>query len=218
MPKKLSVEVEDETYKQLSDLSANYGLSINQAVDTILKMVASNKGNIERLSEISGPNKNLGCSLYTALSNYLTIASLFKNVLGKVKAEGQFEVDIANVEINWEDEYFRFRFDAATKDYSVDSIEVMKEDGSYNLSTNTGIRLDDTKANSFDDLKAVVESMGNPFEVDECRIHLDDGEDFCDLVIDCWDESIEYLPTVKQVDRVIKKILKKAKIRPETGN
>jgi hypothetical protein len=216
MPKKMSVEISDDTHKQLSNLASHYDLDIKQVINSILIATGRNEGRITQLSEISGPNKSLDSTLNATLDNYLVIAHLFNDVLSKVKAEGKFEVDIANVEINWEDGYFRFRFDASTDGYNVSSIEVMKEDGRYNFSTYTGIQLEEAKNNSFDDLKEIAESMENPFDVDECRIHVDDiDEDFCELIIDCWDESIEYLPSVNQADKVIKKILRAAKVKLE---
>jgi hypothetical protein len=214
MPKKLLVEVSDETSQQLSELAASFGLSINQAVDEILKMVACNSAHVERLSQIIGANKNLGFALYVALHNYPTIAEFFNDVLSKVKAEGKFEIDIANVEFNLATGYFRFRFDSIPSDYLIGSLEIMKDDEDFNVSTYTSVKIEETANNSFEDLKAVAESMDNPFDVDDCRIHIDDyGDDFCDLVIDCFDESMEYLPTAKELDAVTRKILKKSKVK-----
>jgi hypothetical protein len=216
MPKKLTVEVEDEPYQRLCGIAGDFKLDVKQAVGTILTSVGGCDGSITRISELSGPDKSLSSALYAALGNYWTIACLFNDVLSKVKAEGKFTVDIANVEINWEDDFFSFHFDSATDDYNITNLLVRKEDGTFCLSTYTSVQLKETKNNCFDDLKAAAESAGNPFSVGECRIYGEDSfDDSCYLVIDCFDGSLECLPTVKQVDRVIKRILRKAKIQLE---
>ena len=39
------------------------------------------------------------------------------------------------------------------------------------------------------------------------------GDEFCDLTIDCWDESIENLPIVKELDQLVGAINKNARIK-----
>ncbi|NLB76824.1 MAG: hypothetical protein GX799_10235 [Crenarchaeota archaeon] len=139
-------------------------MGFNEVLDAALNAVGKTTGSIIHLREL-GTHKDLEQVLSTSLDNYLQTANLYNNVLSKVKAEGQFNIDVDNVEINWETDFFNFHYYSATRDYAIDSLLIRKEDGVFCLSTYTSAQLKDTKNNSFDDLKAVAESTDTPFDV-----------------------------------------------------
>jgi hypothetical protein len=211
MTKKISLEISNETYQQLSKLAEEYNQDTKSVAKQILEVVSKNKVSIGQISYAT-QEKNLSSILYRALFNYPTMVYLFKDAADAVKAEGEYEIDIANIEIVWDTNYFRFRFDTRNPEYMFGSFEFTKEDERYNVSTYTYLSQENTADGSFDELNDVVESYALPF--DEFNMYTDsyEGDDCCTLTIDVWSDQLEELPSLKQINKDLKKILKKAKI------
>lgn len=211
MTKKISLEISNETYQQLSKLAEEYNQDTKSVAKQILEVVSNNKVSIGQIS-FATQEKNLSLILYRALFNYPTMAYLFKDAADAVKAEGEYEIDIANIAIVWDTNYFRFRFDTRNPEYMFGSFEFTKEDERYNVSTYTYLSQENTADGSFDKLNDVVESYALPF--DEFNMYTDshEGDDCCTLTIDVWSDQLEDLPSLKQINKELKKILKKAKI------
>jgi hypothetical protein len=211
MPKKSPIKISDELRKKVTDIASHYNLNSEQAINNILSAVSNNKANLIQIGEKSNPN-DLFSVLHQILENYVDISHFFNDVLKEVGAEGKFQVNLADVEINLVRDYFRFSFDALTNDYDIISIEVRKENGCFNFSTHTSIELNQTKNNSFDDLELVAQSFDKTF--DECHIYLDKSvTENRELIVDCWSSKLKSLPDIKQIDKVIKRMLRKAKIQ-----
>jgi len=134
---------------------------------------------------------------------------LFKHAADAVKAEGENEIDIANVDIVWDRNFFRFRFDTRNPEYLFGSFEFTKEDERFNVSTYSYLSQEASADGSFDRLNDLVDSYVLPFE--DYNMHNDcyEGEDFCTLTIDVWSDQLEELPSLKQINKELKKIPKK---------
>ncbi|MCW4017767.1 MAG: hypothetical protein NWF00_03685 [Candidatus Bathyarchaeota archaeon] len=63
MAKKVSLELSDETYKQLSDLGAVYKQNIKQTLATILKSVGDHQNEISSLNYRYGQTNTLEMTL-----------------------------------------------------------------------------------------------------------------------------------------------------------
>ena len=161
-----------------------------------------------------GIEADLSSILNDALENYPTFAYPVRDLLTKLKAKGLFSIDPANVEWSIEKDFFSVILTPdSSADYDFYMINVRKEDGRYNLGTYTSVEIGETKDNSFGGLSEVAESIDCPFDIDDYRIDVDDSdENSCTLSIDYWADSLECLPNLKEADRFIKQILKKAKV------
>lgn len=213
MPKKLSLEISDEIYKDLCQLANRLGQDEKQVATTILEAISKSDYHIEWLSKMPYADPALKSVLCDALDNYPVFVSGARDFLVKLKAEGEFNLDSANVEWDLEKDYFSANFDLCSKNYSFFRINVRKEDGRYNLGTYWSVAVEETKDGSFDTLVEVAESADCPFDVEDYRVDVDSNdEECCNLAIEYWADSIEDLPSLKEADRFIKQILKKAKI------
>jgi hypothetical protein len=203
MSKKLSLEISDQTYEHLLALANSFRLDHKQIADCILKSVSARENDITRLKEMPGD----------ALENYPILAYSVRDFLIKLKAEGLFSIDPANVEWDIEKDFFSVILCPDSGDYNFYMINVRKEDGRYNLGTYTTVEIEETKDGSFDRLEEVAESIDCPFDVDDWRVDADNSdEERFGLSIEYWADSIEDLPSLKKADRFIKEILKKAKV------
>lgn len=214
MPKKLSLEISDETYEHLVKFAESFDLDYTEIADCILETVCARESDITQLREMPGAEANLSSILNDALENYPTFAYSVRDLLTKLKAKGVFSIDPANVEWGIEKDFFSVILTPDNSaDYAFYMINVRKEDGRYNLGTYTSVEIGETKDNSFDGLSEVAESIDCPFDVDDYRVDADDSdENSCTLSVDYWADSIERLPSLKEADRFIKQILKKAKV------
>lgn len=214
MPKKLSLEISDETFEHMVKLAESFGLDYKAIADCILKTVCDREHGITQLRDMPGVEANLSSILNDALENYPTFAYSVRDLLTKLKAKGVFSIDPANVEWGIEKDFFSVILTPDNSaDYAFYMINVRKEDGRYNLGTYTSVEIGETKDNSFDGLSEVAESIDCPFDVDDYRVDADDSdENSCTLSIDYWADSLECLPSLKEADRFIKQILKKAKV------
>jgi hypothetical protein len=214
MPKKLSLEISDETYDHMMRLAEGFGLDCKSIANSILEAVSSRERDITQLREMPGVEANLSYILNDALENYPTFAYTARDLLTKLKAKGSFSIDSANVEWSIEKDFFSVILTPdSSADYDFYMINVRKEDGRYNLGTYTSVEIGETKDNSFDGLSEAAESIDCPFDVDDYRVDADDSdENSCTLSIDYWADSLECLPSLKEADRFIKQILKKAKV------
>jgi hypothetical protein len=71
-----------------------------------LQEISNNNSHLEWLSKLPNANANLSSVLCDALENYPIFAKGARNFLVKLKAEGKFALDAANVEWNFDDDFF----------------------------------------------------------------------------------------------------------------
>jgi len=212
MPKKVSLEISDKTYENLLALATRLGQDEKEVATAILEAISSSDYDIERLSKMPCVDTDLKSVLCEALENYPIFAGSTRNFLVKLKAEGEFRLDAENVEWDLEKDFFSANFDVCSENYRFAWINVRKEDGRYNLGTYMSVNIEETKNGSFDDLVEVAESADCPFYVEDYRVDVDSDEETCNLAVEYWADSLEDLPILKEADRFIKQILKKAKV------
>jgi hypothetical protein len=213
MPKKVALEISDQTYEQLLALADRFGLDYKLIASSILASVSASQRNITQLSEMPGVEANLNSILNDALENYPTFAYNVRDFLTKLKAEGSFSIDSANVEWDIEKDFFSVILCPQSAGYNFYMINVRKEDGRYNLGTYTTVEIEETKDGSFDRLEEVAESIDCPFDVDDWRVDADNSdEERFGLSIEYWADSLEDLPSLKKANEFIKQILKKARV------
>ena len=156
MPKKLSLEISDETYEHLVKLAESFGLDCKTIANSILETVSSKERDITQLREMPGAEANLSSILNDALENYPMFAYSVRDLLTKLKAEGSFSIDPANVEWSIDKDFFRrYLYPDSSADYDFYMMNVRKEDGRYNLGTYTLVEIEETKDNSFNGLSEV---------------------------------------------------------------
>ncbi|MCW4003426.1 MAG: hypothetical protein NWE95_05900 [Candidatus Bathyarchaeota archaeon] len=217
MTKKISLEISDETYQKLSELGDFYKQDLKQTLAAILNAVGNCQGDITSLNSMYGQTDNLEIILLHAFRRYPALLNLVNQLLEKVEGtKGDFDLD-TDVEFSFDGDYFRICFDANNKNpLCIHRVDFIKQDGLYCFSTNTYISSEETSEASLEKLEAIASDVDDPFDSESFNVEVDRGIEepgertIWTLTIDCWEECLDALPKMKQVDKLIKRILKRA--------
>lgn len=216
--KKLAVDISDETIKQLSELGDFYKKNLNETISIILKIVGNQQSEIISLNRTYEQCMDLEGTLIEMLRDYPGMINVFNDLPRQVGAEGQLSLD-PDIEFNWNGDHFRVSFDVKSGNKSsICRVDFIKQDSLYCFSTNTMIDSSETSIKSMEKLESMLAEICDPFDSEEFNIQIDKsptepGENLLwTLTIDCWEESPEAWPELKQVDKFVKRILKKASV------
>jgi hypothetical protein len=156
-------------------------------------------------------------SLSDVFSTAYNGAGLFRYFLRKLQAEGQHTIE--DFYFDFEKDYWMFLFDPVSSRLIVDYFDVTKQDGQVSLTTNSVIMINEVSEKSLNKLKEVVEEHDfklpiHGFDyVDEVDAEIEENDETVTLRINCWMESFEELPTLKQVSQLIHQIFRKSGIK-----
>ncbi len=217
MPKKLTLDLPDETYTQLSDLASSYKLDLKSAALGVLGTVCRHSGDLSQVSRSYTEETTLEDILNEMLYDYPTMRGCFVDgILRTFGAEGLFRADSANTEFNLDADFLSILYDPNTckarKEFpSIHNLLVRKEDGQFLIGAMTYTDENETSPESLAKLADLAEETENPFDCEEFRIEFDEGFDgHGTLTVDCWSSAIDELPKVKQLSKFVDKLLKKA--------
>jgi len=217
MIKKVTLEVPNEVYDQLSSLCVFYKKDVKQIICRILKAVGSEHKWLTYFSEQYGPSTDIERTLHEIIWACIHSMSFFNYILDKLGVKGEFWLD--DFDFDLEENYFMFFYCARSDDlYNIYSFDVTKEPGRVSLSTNTGFYINEVGQEALNKLKQVAQNHDfetpKGFEyVDEIDVEIEEDEEMWTLRINCWTEALEELPTIKQVSQLVKQICKKAEIK-----
>jgi hypothetical protein len=217
MSKILSLTLSDEVYKQLSSLGDLYKQDVNQTVDQILKAVGSQQSRIADIGTWTGA-PDLEGALHETVWTCIHLYGVAYGVLNRLQVNGQFSLD--DFCSNLDDNYFMFLFSARSDSlYDIYSFDVTKEDEQISLTTNTVLPLKEITPQMLEKLNQVIEARDfetpQGFEsVDEVEFEVEESDkENSTLTLSIWTESLEDLPTIKQVSQLVKRIFRKAGIK-----
>ncbi|MCW4017768.1 MAG: hypothetical protein NWF00_03690 [Candidatus Bathyarchaeota archaeon] len=118
-----------------------------------------------------------------------------------------------DIEFSFDGDYFRVSYDAKSnnKQSCIHRADFLKQDGLYCFSTITYIDVNETSKESLEELHSIVAEIEDPFDLESFKIEIDECfEDQWSVTIDCWEDSLDALPKMKQINKLVKKIFKKA--------
>jgi hypothetical protein len=143
-------------------------------------------------------------SLSDVFSTAYNGAGLFRYFLRKLQAEGQHTIE--DFYFDFEKDYWMFLFDPVSSRL-------------VSLTTNSVIMINEVSEKSLNKLKEVVEEHDfklpiHGFDyVDEVDAEIEENDETVTLRINCWMETFEELPTLKQVSQLIHQIFRKSGIK-----
>lgn len=215
MVKKLSLNIPDDSYEKLASLSDFYKQDIKSIVVSILDVVSLQSRGILNLSkEYKVPVKLDTVMFHLFDAGFNSIYSLFNEVLEKLEVKGLYLLE--DFETKLDEDYIFFAYAAlAGCNLHVDSF-YLTIDGLKTLTTNSLIEVEKVSKQALGKLKELVQNIVEPEEflnLEDYNIEIEEEEEFWTLRIDCMAESLDYLPSVKQVSRFVEQIFKKAGIR-----
>lgn len=214
MTKKISLELSDESYEKFITLTK----TINQEPEQTLVTLANQASNYESLIRCFYQNTPMTFEeiLSDVFQNTEQGIAFFRYFLRKLKAEGLYS--ISDFCFDFEKDYWWFLFDNVGDDSILDGFDVTKQDGQVSLTVNSTISLNGVSMWSLNRLKEIIEEKdyetpSKGFDaIDEVDIELEENDETCRLNITCWMESFEELPSLDNVSKIVRQILRKARI------
>jgi hypothetical protein len=220
MVKKVSLNIPDDSYKELASLSDFYKQDVKDVIISILGGVGGHARAIIHLSkEYKVPVELETVISHTFGAGFHSIYSLFDEILENLNVKGLYT--LSDLDVNLDENYMFFWYDALVGcDLQIDGFYVTLEPGVKTLTTNSYIEVKKVNNKALGKLKKLVRSIEVPEEFDELEdynIEIEEAEEFWILKIDCTAESLNYLPTVDGMSKFVERIFKKAGIKYKTA-
>ena len=215
MVKKVSLNIPDDSYKQLASLSDFYNQDVKNAIISILDVVGGKGQRIINLSkEYKVPVKLVTVMSLIFRAGFDSIYTLFNKVLENLEVKGLYTLEDFGIDL---DENYMWFFYAALVGCNllIDGFYIDLKPGLKRLTTNSYIEVKKVNSKVLGKLKKLVQSVEVPEEFDEIEdynIEIEEDEEFWTLKIDCTAESLNYLPSVNRISEFVEQVFKKAGI------
>jgi hypothetical protein len=216
MVKKVSLDIPDNIYEEIASLCAFYKQDTKETIVSILDVVSREIHSLERLSkEYKAPVK-----LEWVLADMLNAGShtigLFNEILEKLEVKDLYALE--DFELNPDEDYIYFAYAALEGNNLQVTSFALWMNGLTTLRTESVIVTEKVNKQSLDKLKEVVKddliAPGTFRYLEDYTIDIDyEDDELWNLIIECTAVSIDHLPSIKQVSRFVKQILKKAGIQ-----
>ncbi len=213
---KVSIEIAEEDYKKIKELSDYFKQDEKKTISDVLKAAGRNAHSIFYNAQEKGFPTDLERSLGDIIMTNENTLPLLNGIPEKLGAKGLFVLE--DVEVDLDKEYFDFHY-AAT-------VESKLAVTQFCLTFERG-ELERLTVYSYVDVEHVSEEVQSKlFELIESHEDEElfgDLEDFnimfedSDVIVDCFDTSIAYFPSIIEISRYVKKLFKKAGI-PESSS
>jgi hypothetical protein len=216
MVKKLSLKIQDESYKKLESLSDFFKQDTRQIITSILEGLSTESDSlIDRGRKYRVP-VNIEEVLRRTLWEVRSGASFFSYIPEKLKVGGLFWLD--DFECDLDKDYFMFHYSSLPGcNLDIDSFHLTMEPGSKTLYADIFIDVNETNKQSLDKLKEVVKHFQPPSSFDALEDFdiniLGEDEEIWTIEISCTAETLHDLPSIEQLNRIMKKIIRKVGIR-----
>jgi hypothetical protein len=218
MVKKVSLNIPDDSYKELASLSDFYKQDVKDAIISVLDVVGGHARAIINLSkEYKVPVELKTVISHTLGAGFNSIYSLFNEILENLKVQGLYT--LGDFSVNLDKNYIFLSYDALVGcNLQIDGFYVTLQPGVRTLTTNSYIEVKKVNNEALRKLKKLVRSVEVPEEFDELEdydIEIEEDEEFWTLRIDCTAESFNYLPSVNRISEFVERTFKKAGIKHE---
>jgi len=215
MVKKLSLNISDEKYEELALLSGFYKQDVKQMIDSAMDVLSANRRWLISLSEEYKAPVDFDRVLRDVFWLAGSSMYFFYKIPEKLGVKGLFRLD--DFDFDLDEDYFMFAYSALSgSNLLVDAFYVWLERGGKTLSAHSIIEVNEVDKRSLDKLKEAIKDFDTPEgfqELEEFNVEIEEEEEFWTLKVDCVVETLDYLPSIRQVSRFLRQIFKKAGIR-----
>ena len=218
MVKKISLNISDDSYKELASLSDFYKQDAKNAIASILDVVGREGQRIINLGkEYKVPVKLITVMYHMFDAGFSSINNLFNNVLESLEVKGLYT--LSDFDVNLDENYMMFYYAALVGcNLQIDGFYITLEPGLKTLTTNSYIDVKQVKSEVLSRLKKFTRSVEVPEEFGELEgynIEIEENEEFLTLRIECTAESLNYLPSINRISKFVEQIFEKAGIKRE---
>ena len=214
MVKKVSLNIPDDSYKELASLSDFYKQDIKNTITGILDVMGHRCQSIINLSkEYKVPVKPSTVMFHVIEVGLHSVYVLFNKVLENLGVKGLYT--LGDFDVDLDENHMWFSYDALVGcNLQIDGFYVDIGPGLKTLTTTSYIEVKKVDDKVLGKLKKLVQSVEVPEEfgeLEDYNIEVEE-EEFWTLRIDCTAESLGYLPSVKRISEFVEQVFKKAGI------
>ena len=217
MTRRLSLDISDKNYDELTSLSKLFNQGVEKTVTDILEVLGFECKNLENLTkEYKLPILTSRMILSHFIGAARSFIDLYNDVLERLGVKGlymfsDFDYDLEGCELT-------FSYSALVGNkLSVDSIWMTVKPGFKFLRAESILDKEETSQESIEKLKQITKEFEEPSEFMDLAtfdVNIEDEiEGMASLVIECQIETLEDIPNVKVISTVLGKLLKKAGIK-----
>jgi hypothetical protein len=218
MVTKISLNIPDDSYKELSRLADFYKLDVKDTILNILSEIGKSNDLIMNLSkQYKVPSESLGIAMSNILSlSQDTYYMIQRAVLDSFNVRGPYLMN--HMEIDLEDVSMHFHFTGYAEDYNslIGEFSFTVDTSQKTLQTYSVIEVEKVEKRALEKLKEIVKDFEMPEdfgELESCEFIIDESDDeYWNLEIDCFAESLSDFPSLSTISKTVSKILKKAGI------
>ena len=217
MVKKVSLNISDDNYKELSSLSDFYNQDVEDVIISILDAVGMGASRIINLSKEYKVPVNLVSVIRQILD--ASICSLSNEVLEKLEVKGLCRLEDFDIDIDLK--HMWFYYSVLTDKLQIDTFHLEIHPGLKYLDTKSYIDVEKVDSKALDKLYDLVESVEVPEEFGLLEDYLipakikinEEDEELWNLEVDCVAAaSLNYLPSLKRISEFVEQIFKKVGI------
>ena len=209
------MNIPDDTYESMSSLSELYGQGISQTILDILKVINDDGGWMRQLQKDHKAPVELKRVLAQYLGAALYSTGFFNEILEKLQVKGLFTLQ--DYEFDLEQNTFTFNYaTSGGSNFFMDQFFLTLESGLKSLRIYKLIEVAKVTEKSLEKLEQLAEEFEAPTEfndLEECSVIVEADPDYWNVIINCEAESFEYFPKMKQLSRVMQRLLKNAGIQ-----
>lgn len=216
MVKKVSLNISDDSYKELASLSDFYNQDIEDIIIKILDTVGMNARRIINLNkEYKAP-----LELDTIISDIFDagntlIRDLFDKVLENLEFnKGLYSLEDLGIDLDENVSWFYYvALDGCN--LQIDTFHLEIRPGLKYLDTESSIngeKLNDEVLGKLETLIKNIEVPEEFYELEDYEIKIGGDEEFLKLKIDCVADSLNYLPSLTIISEFVDQIFKKVGI------
>ena len=216
MVKKISLDLPDDNYEELASLGEFYNKDVKQVISVILHEICQKSSSIITLGKDYKGDLKLGQIMFFILSTGVeAIQLIFNNVLEKMGVKGLYLVDDFGYNLEKHDLWLHcVGFERSNLAVDAFHIHLKSDSGGPTLETYSYIEIEKINSEKLEKLKKLIEQVDLPVEfcdIDNIDLIIDENEERVTLQINLEAESLDDLPSLKVISRLISKSLGKLK-------
>lgn len=214
MTKKISLDIPEKNYEELSSLGKLYNKDVSQVILDVIDAVSMESHSIKAIRKESEVTKDLTSAIHSVLFvGRAAIDTIFNPILDKLGVKGHYL--LGDMEFDLNENYIWFNFtELRDSNLAIDEFGFFLESGVPSILASAHI---ETENINIEKLKKLIEEAEWPeteeyAEMDPFEASIiDEDEEIVTIQINLSAEIVDDLPSIKSLSKFIEKILKKAK-------
>ncbi|MDG6222939.1 MAG: hypothetical protein IAX21_00910 [Candidatus Bathyarchaeota archaeon] len=215
MTKKISLDLPEKDYEELSSLGQLYNRDVNQVILDVINAVSTESHSIKTIRKESKVPIDLTSAIYSVFyAGRNAIDNLFNPILDKLGVKGLYLLN--DMEFDIDDNSLSISFNAH-KDCNlhIDEFNIWLESGGPSILASSYV---ETEKINIEKLRKLIEKADCPETEDYAELDtfetsmLDEDEEIATIQINLSAETVDDFPSIETLSIFVEKLLTKAKL------